>query len=58
MKKEINKKGKIVKKPPTHPSIHHDLPPHVFHEMMIMKNRIGKLEGKIEIIQKLVIVKP
>jgi len=38
------------KKP--HPP-HHDLPPHIFKELMNMKEKIGRLEGQMDIIIKM-----
>lgn len=45
------------KHPPAHPPKPHDIPPHVFHEIMAMKDEIGKLKGKIEVIENILIKK-
>ncbi len=42
---------------PIHPPMPHDLPPHVLHEVMIMKDEIGKLKGKIEFIEDILLRK-
>lgn len=45
------------KHPPAHPPKPHDLPPHVLHEIMIMKDEIGRLKGKIEAIENILLKK-
>lgn len=35
--------------PPTHPP-KHDVPPHILKEIMDMKEKIGKLEGMMEML--------
>jgi hypothetical protein len=49
--------SKPEKHPPVHPPKHHDIPPHIFHEIMAMKDEIGKLKGKIEVIENILIRK-
>ncbi len=57
MNKKLGTKTKLKKHPPVHPLKHHDVPPHVFHSILGMKEEIGKLKGKIEIIEKILITK-
>ena len=44
-----NKNNKNNEKPKPHP---HELPPHIIKELFAMKEKIGKLEGMLEVILK------
>lgn len=57
MNRKLNMEDKAKKHPPAPPPMHHDIPPHVFHEIMAMKDEIGKLKGKIEVIENILIRK-
>ena len=57
MNRKQNMESKPKPHPPAPPPPHHDIPPHVFHEIMAMKDEIGKLKGKIEVIENLLIRK-
>jgi hypothetical protein len=49
--KDIDQKleEKDEKKRP-HPPPPHDLPPHIFRELMDLKEKVGKLEGQMEVL--------
>ncbi|GAB4218949.1 MAG: hypothetical protein Fur009_2620 [Candidatus Microgenomates bacterium] len=51
MKDELNKEHKPVPPPPP-PPLHHDVPPHILREIMDLKEKVGKLEGMIEVLMK------
>lgn len=57
MNRKLNMEDKPKKHQPAPPPKHHDIPPHIFHEIMTMKDEIGKLKGKIEVIENLLIKK-
>lgn len=46
------KKDSKKSHPPHHPPHHgkNELPPHILHEMLLMREKIGKLEGQVEIL--------
>lgn len=31
----------------------HDVPPHILHELLLLREKVGKLEGMMEVILKL-----
>lgn len=51
MKDQLDKKHKPSSPPPPPPS-HHDLPPHILKEIMDLKEKVGRLEGMIEVLMK------
>jgi len=42
--------GKILPPPPPKP---HDIPPHILKEIFDLKEKVGRLEGKIEVLMNL-----
>jgi len=50
MKDELNKKHKP--NPPPPPPPHHEVPPHILKEIMDLKEKVGKLEGMMEVLMK------
>lgn len=50
MKNEPEKKPKPTPPPPPPP--HHDVPPHILKEIMDLKEKVGRLEGMIELLVK------
>jgi len=54
MAKEIsNKPEKKLKLPPPPPPKPHDIPPHILKEIFDLKEKVGRLEGKIEVLMSL-----
>ncbi len=51
MKDELNKERKPIPPPPPPPP-HHELPPHILREIMDLKEKVGRLEGIIEVLMK------
>lgn len=51
MKDKLDKKHKPLPSPPP-PAPHHDLPPHILKEIMDLKEKVGRLEGMIEVLMK------
>ena len=50
MKDELNKPPKPTPPPPPP---HHDVPPHILKEIMDLKEKVGRLEGKVEALMNL-----
>lgn len=50
MKNEPEKKPKPTPPPPPPP--HHDVPPHILKEIMDLKEKVGRIEGMIEVLVK------
>jgi hypothetical protein len=50
MKDELNKEHKP--NPPPPPPPHHEVPPHILKEIMDLKEKVGKLEGMMEVLMK------
>lgn len=38
--------------PPPPPKSHHDVPPHIIKELLELREKVGKLEGMMEVIMK------
>jgi hypothetical protein len=51
------RKKEPKKLPPKHPPKPHDIPPHIYHEIMVMKDEIGRLKGKVELLENLLLKK-
>lgn len=51
MKDELKKEHKPIPPPPPPPP-HHDVPPHILKEIMDLKEKVGRLEGMIEVLIK------
>lgn len=48
-----NKLGKKPNLPPPPPPKPHDVPPHILKEIFDLKEKVGRLEGKIEVLMSL-----
>jgi hypothetical protein len=52
MKDELKKEPK-PKPPPPPPPPHHDVPPHILKEIMDLKEKVGRLEGMVNVLLNL-----
>lgn len=48
-----NKPGKKPNLPPPPPPKPHDVPPHILKEIFDLKEKVGRLEGKIEVLMSI-----
>jgi len=48
-----NKPERKPKLPPPPPPKPHDVPPHILKEIFDLKEKVGRLEGKIEVLMSL-----
>ncbi len=51
--KQLNDKSKEQKKEEKKSSTHHDLPPHLLKELFDLKEKVGKLEGQMDVLLRL-----
>lgn len=47
---KLGKKPNLLPSPPPKP---HDVPPHILKEIFDLKEKVGRLEGKIEVLMSL-----
>ena len=48
-----NRLGRKPNLPPPPPPKPHDVPPHILKEIFDLKEKVGRLEGKIEVLMSL-----
>lgn len=48
-----NKPGKKPNLPPPPPPKPHDVPPHILKEIFDLKEKVGRLEGKLEVLMSI-----